>query len=407
MALQAAVAVTLAKAGGGPDIPMGTPVAGRSEAELADLVGFFVNFVVLRNDLRGNPTLREILVRAREMALSAYSNADVPFEQVVEVVNPPRSLSRNPLFQVVVHVREQLPRQQMIDDRTSFTALEPSFDMAQADLSLNFFADAQDGPAAGYRGHVIYRPELYDRATIQRLTGWLDRIVTAFAEHPDRRLGDVEIITAEEKQRIVTDWAAGANRVYVLDDALAPVPVGVLGDVYLGGTVFTGDKLVGDPFSSRPGARLYRTGDRGRWDDDGRLHLAAATVPGDAEVVTRAPATEWEEPRTASERALAALLTELLGAEDVGRHDDFFGLGGDSVLAVQLAARARDAGLDLTARMVFEHPALAELAAALDAGSVADPQPDDVHHEPMSASGLSEQELAALTASWSGGEAPR
>ena len=107
------------------------------------------------------------------------------------------------------------------------------------------------------------------------------------------------------------------------------------------------------------------------------------------------------------ERALAALLTELLGAEDVGRHDDFFGLGGDSVLAVQLAARARDAGLDLTARMVFEHPALAELAAALDAGSVADPQPDDVHHEPMSASGLSEQELAALTASWSGGEAPR
>ena len=407
MALQAAVAVTLAKAGGGPDIPMGTPVAGRSEAELADLVGFFVNFVVLRNDLRGNPTLREVLVRAREMALSAYSNADVPFEQVVEVVNPPRSLSRNPLFQVVVHVREQLPQQQMIDDRTSFTALEPSFDMAQADLSLNFFADAQDGPAAGYRGHVIYRPELYDRATIERLAGWLDRIVTAFAEHPDRPLGDVEIITAEEKQRIVTDWAAGANRVYLLDDALAPVPVGVLGDVYVGGTVFTGDQLVANPFSSRTGERLYRTGDRGRWDDDGRLHLAAAAVP--AEVVTGAPATEWEEPSTATERALAALLTELLDAEDVGRHDDFFGLGGDSVLAVQLAARARDAGLDMTARMVFEHPALAELAAALDSGSVPDAQPDDVHHEPMSASGLSEQELAALTASWSGGgpEAPR
>ena len=137
----------------------------------------------------------------------------------------------------------------------------------------------------------------------------------------------------------------------------------------------------------------------------GRLHLAAAAVP--AEVVTGAPATEWEEPSTATERALAALLTELLDAEDVGRHDDFFGLGGDSVLAVQLAARARDAGLDMTARMVFEHPALAELAAALDSGSVPDAQPDDVHHEPMSASGLSEQELAALTASWSGGEAPR
>ncbi|MDG4667572.1 non-ribosomal peptide synthetase [Mycobacterium sp. 236(2023)] len=379
MLLQAAVAVVLHKAGSGPDVPLGTPVAGRSEAELQQLVGFFVNFVVLRNDLSGNPTLREVLARARDMALSAYSNQDVPFEQIVEAVNPPRTLSRNPLFQVVVHVREELPQRQMIDAETEFTVLEPTFDIAQADLSLNFLASE-----AGYRGYLIYRPELYARRTVERLAGWLDRVVAAFADTPDRTLRDVEIASPGETQRIAGEWNKGAQ-VHVLDSESVPVPVGVFGDLYLGGGPFAG-----------PG--LYRTGDRARWSDDGTLEIVA----GQSIVVGEAAApVEFEAPSTDTERALAVLLTDLLGADDVGRHDDFFGLGGDSVLAVQLAARARDAGLDLTARMVFEHPELAALATAVEAGAGDSDQREDVHHAPMSASGLSEDELAALTASWS------
>jgi len=111
MLLQAAVAVVLHKAAGGADIPLGTPVAGRTEPELDQLVGFFINIVVLRNDLRGNPTLREVCRRAREMALAAYAHQDLPFDQVVDAVSPVRTLSRNPLFSVVVHLREQLPRE--------------------------------------------------------------------------------------------------------------------------------------------------------------------------------------------------------------------------------------------------------------------------------------------------------
>ena len=390
MLLQAAVAVTLAKAGGGLDIPLGTPVAGRSEAQLEQLVGFFVNFVVLRNDLRGNPTLREILTRARDMALSAYSNQDVPFEQVVEAVNPPRTLARNPLFQVVVHVREQLPQRQMIDTETEFTVLEPTFDIAQADLSLNFLADGAGQDGAGYRGYLIYRPELYTRRTIERLGQWLTRVVSAFVDGPDRALSEVDILSAEERQRICGDWSTGA-RVRVLDADLAPVPVGVFGDLYLSGGPFTG-------------AEGYRTGDRARWDDNGRLEVvSAARTPGTPTVEVAAPAVEFEDPQTDTERALAALLSDLLSAGEVGRHDDFFALGGDSVLAVQLAARARDAGLELTARMVFEHPRLAELAAALDSGADQAAEPQDTHHAPMSVSGLSDDELSALTASWGAG----
>ena len=192
MLLQSAVAVALHKAGEGPDIPLGTPVAGRTEAELDALIGFFINIVVLRNDLGGNPTLRELLLRARDTALAAYAHQDLPFDQVVDAVRPVRSLSRNPLFGVVVHVREALPADRVIeagsDGKTTFTALEPPFDVAHADLSVNFFATDD-----GYRGHVIYRTDLYQRATAERLVRWLGRVLAAFADDPDQRLRDVQI----------------------------------------------------------------------------------------------------------------------------------------------------------------------------------------------------------------------
>lgn len=203
MLLQTAVAVVLNKAGGGIDIPLGTPVAGRTDTELDRLVGFFVNILVLRNDLSGNPTLREALLRAREMALGAYANQDLPFDRVVDAVNPVRSLSRNPLFQVVVHVREELPENQLIeagpDGETRFTALEPTFDVAHADLSVNFFVGDD-----GYRGHVIYRTELYHPSTMQRFTFWLSQVIDAFATDPDATLRDVNLLGDAELDQVLT-----------------------------------------------------------------------------------------------------------------------------------------------------------------------------------------------------------
>ncbi|MFS0897542.1 amino acid adenylation domain-containing protein [Mycolicibacterium litorale] len=417
MLLQAAVAVVLHKAGGGPDVPIGTPVAGRNEPELDQLVGFFINILVLRNDLSGNPTLREVCRRAREMALAAYAHQDLPFDQVVDAVSPVRTLARNPLFSVVVHVREQLPENRVIDQGpdgdTTVTVLEPTFDAAHADLSLNFFA-YEDG--SGYRGHVIYRPELYSRETARRFVGWLGRVVAAFAEHPDLTLADLEIGAPGERQRIVEQWGGGS--VFVLDQALRPVPVGVVGDVYTAGgplaaahwntAVTTATRLVAHPYG-KPGTRLHRTGEQARWSAGGVLELVGFEERTDAPAA-RPVDSSGEPPATDTERALAALLGEVLDTEVTGRHDDFFSLGGDSILAVQLAARARDAGLKLTARMVFEQPTLHDLAAAVDdkaaaAGTAGDA---DTAHAPMSASGLSPDELAALTASWSAsrGDAP-
>ncbi len=238
MALQAAVAVVLHKAGSGADIPLGTPVAGRTEAELDQLIGFFVNILVLRNDVDGNPTLREVLIRARETALAAYAHQDLPFDRVVDSVSPVRSLSRNPLFGVIVHVRDHLPATRIIESAsdgeqdTVCTSMDPVFDMAHADLSVNFFGTVgSDG--IGYNGHLIFRTELYERRTIERVAGWLTRVVTEFADNIDQHLRDVVLTDADEQQRILTDWSRGeqppSDRARTVPELLEPsrrLPVG-------------------------------------------------------------------------------------------------------------------------------------------------------------------------------------
>ncbi|MFC8420329.1 amino acid adenylation domain-containing protein [Streptomyces sp. NPDC057236] len=203
MVVHAAVATLLHRMGAGTDIPLGAPIAGRGDQALDDLVGFFVNTLVLRADLGGDPGFTELLARIRATDLAAFSHADVPFEAVVEAVNPARSLARNPLFQVMVghHVRTgdtlELP---------GLTAEYLPFPVESAKFDLVFgFTERQrtDHDPGSLRCRLEYATELFDHESAERIGERLRRLVTAVVAAPEQPVSRAEILSAEERHQVL------------------------------------------------------------------------------------------------------------------------------------------------------------------------------------------------------------
>ncbi|WP_159029244.1 non-ribosomal peptide synthetase [Streptomyces viridochromogenes] len=176
---QAAVAALLTRLGAGSDIPLGTPVAGRLDEGLGEVLGHFVNTVTLRVDTSGDPSIPELIARTRESALSAYAHQDIPFDRLVMELRPPRQANRNPLFQTdvtCVRADTELPRFGDI----SAEALPTSSASAKFDLAFAF-VDDREGPSGGLQCHLSYCTELFDPATAQRIRSELDGVVREFA----------------------------------------------------------------------------------------------------------------------------------------------------------------------------------------------------------------------------------
>ncbi|MFF2650666.1 amino acid adenylation domain-containing protein [Streptomyces sp. NPDC058045] len=206
MVLQSAVAVLLSRLGAGEDIPLGSAVAGRGDARLDDLVGCFVNTVVFRNDVSGSPTVAELLRRGREMALSAQAHQDLPFEQVVEALNPDRSLSRNPLFQVMMDV--QKPAESTLELPGLVTAPQ-QVDPGVTKMDLLFGFDerltGQDAPD-GIGGRLEYSTALFDRSTAEAMSVRLLRVLEAFAADPECRVDGIDLLSADERRTLLDDF---------------------------------------------------------------------------------------------------------------------------------------------------------------------------------------------------------
>ncbi|GLZ29182.1 hypothetical protein Lesp02_13720 [Lentzea sp. NBRC 105346] len=189
MIVQAAVATLLTRHGAGTDIPLGTPIAGRTDEALDDLIGCFVNTLVLRTDTSGNPTFRELLARVRDTTLDAHAHQDLPFERLVEILNPPRTPSRHPLFQVMLtmdNTADGIPNLPGLD----VTAEGKVVDAAKFDLSITL----RDG-----EGWIEYRTDLFDHDMVESLLARLVRLLDAATADPDARIFGVDLLTADER----------------------------------------------------------------------------------------------------------------------------------------------------------------------------------------------------------------
>ncbi|NDZ95014.1 amino acid adenylation domain-containing protein [Streptomyces sp. SID6673] len=401
MTVTAALTGLLSRLGGGDDIAVGTPVAGRVDPGSDDLIGLYANMVVLRTRTDGTPTVRELIARSRDAVLDAFANQDVPIERLVEAINPRRTRSRNPLFQSMIHFRDrdQNAWGRPLDDdgATTVTLLPVEQDTSFLDLNA-ILTVTEDG---GLEGRVVGSADLYDQETIDGIAAAFAAMLESFGAEPDTALTAIAlpalpgVLTADRHgddpaalARLIV--AERPRRVHAAPRTLAALQH--TGSTDLGSVrewsvteAGAGSSLAESLAALSPGSRLT--------DPYGQVAPAvvamAQTAGGGAE--------------TPTEERLIGILTDLLGVDGLGRDDNFFAVGGDSVISIQWSARAAAEGLPLAPQQIFDHYTIAELAAAVDAVEAQDTDGgvvDDAEAAPMSASGLSEDMLQSLGAAW-------
>ncbi len=182
------------------DIAIGSPIANRNRSEIEGLIGFFVNSLVLRTDLSGNPTFRELLNRVREVTLVAYAHQDLPFEKLVEELHCARDLSRHPLFQVVFSL-QNTPIEVLKLPGLTLSQFEFDSKTAKLDLEFHLWQDSES-----IKGQVIYSTDLFDDATITRMLGHFQTLLESIVTNPEQHLIDLPWLTAREQYQLLIDW---------------------------------------------------------------------------------------------------------------------------------------------------------------------------------------------------------
>ncbi len=193
------------------DLTIGTTIAGRNSAEVEDLIGCFLNTLVLRTDLSGDPTFRELLGRVREVTLNAYTNQDVPVEMLLEELQPGRDLSHNPLFQVLFILQTTpLP---VIEWHGLTALIEPvENNTAKFDLTIDLTETSE-----GIDGSIEYNSDLFDRSTIARLADHFENVLASCTAQPDVPVSQLSLLGSTEREQLLVQWSQGGTEADVAE----------------------------------------------------------------------------------------------------------------------------------------------------------------------------------------------
>ncbi|THA57666.1 hypothetical protein E6R62_06785 [Streptomyces sp. A1136] len=353
MVVQAALVAALTRLGAGTDLAVGTAVAGRADEALSGLVGFFVNTLVLRTDTSGDPAFAELLGRVREADLAAYEHQDLPFDRLVEYLNPHRSAAHEALVQVVLQVDQAGPAAAGDAGPLAGEVLTYRAGSAKSDLTFAL----TENPHGGMSGVLEYATDLYGPSGARRLAELLVAALDLFAADPSLRIGD---LSAPADRRPVARPLIGGYRVDPAHVAAVlsrhPAVTGARAEAVDG-------RLVAHAEGAVTEAELQA------WAAE---RLPEYAVPSAVHLPAAAARPEPTAPDEGLTTAVLRLFAEVLENGRVTPDANFFKAGGHSLLAVRLVNRVRaELGRELTIREVFRHPTPAKLAALLAATSPA------------------------------------
>ncbi|NEN94395.1 MAG: amino acid adenylation domain-containing protein [Moorea sp. SIO3I7] len=214
ISLLSAFSILLCRYSNSTDIVVGSPIANRNRQEIEPLIGFFVNTLVLRNNLEGNPSFLELLQRTRQVALNAYAHQDLPFEKLVEELNPDRNLSYHPLVQVMFVLQNSIPSHALSFPGVTVSPRRVERTTAKFDLILSMREASQ-----GLQGVWEYNSDLFTSNTIQRLHHHFQTLLKGIVANPDQLISELPLLTEAEQQQLLAQWSQ-AHRDYPGDSSI-------------------------------------------------------------------------------------------------------------------------------------------------------------------------------------------
>jgi len=336
MVLVAAFQALLARYSGREDVVIGTPVANRNHAETERLIGYFLNVLVLRGDLSGDPQFVDLLGRARRMALAAYAHQDLPFEKLVAELQPARHLGYSPVFQVLF-ILQNAPKAGDGFGGLTWQPFEIDTGISKFDLTLNL-----EETAEGCAGWIEYATDLFDADRIVRFADDFRALLEGVAARPNARLSHLPLLGAPGPE------LRAASRFSRISENGA-----------------RGQGEEGNGFRTRtPSPRSSSRS--GEVDEPEAVRsLAGHVANGGGNAL---PSDLDLAPRTPVEKDLARIWAEVLGAKDIGLHDSLFDLGGHSLLITMIMSRIQKVfGVEVPIQAFFDTPTVGDIAAIIEA----------------------------------------